>query len=82
MVAIPLYVRHTIQYTASGGKFELIVGPRQTMGKTIEDVVIRAPMPKQVLNLILTPLQGHYMFDPVSKVLYTRIHILMSSKHS
>lgn len=69
MVAIPLYVRHNIQYAGSGGKFELVVGPRQTMGKTLEDVIIKAPMPKQVLNLGLSPSQGHYMFDQVEKVM-------------
>lgn len=69
MVAIPIYVRHNVQYAGSGGKFELVVGPRQTMGKTIEELVVKAPFPKQVLNLSLTPTQGHYMFDPVEKMM-------------
>lgn len=69
VVAIPIYVRHNIQYAGSGGKFELVVGPRQTMGKTVEDVVVKAPMPSQVTSLNLTPSQGHYMFDQVDKVM-------------
>lgn len=69
VVAIPIYVRHNIQYAGSGGKFELVVGPRQTMGKTVEDVVVKAPMPSQVTSLNLNPSQGHYMFDQVDKVM-------------
>lgn len=69
MVAIPIHVRHNVQYAASSGKFEVVVSPRQTMGKPIEDLVIKAPFPKQVLNLNLTPTQGTYIFDPVEKVI-------------
>jgi len=32
-------------------------------------VIIEIPMPKAVLNCSLTPNQGKYSFDPVSKVL-------------
>jgi len=32
-------------------------------------VTIEIPMPKAVLNCSLTPNQGKYSFDPVSKVL-------------
>ena len=36
MVAIPVYVRHTIHMKAgSGGRIELTVGPKQNMGKVV-----------------------------------------------
>lgn len=35
----------------------------------MENVVLEIPMPKIVLNCTLTPNQGKYSFDPVSKIL-------------
>jgi len=35
-LCIPIYVKHNIQYReGSSGRFELTVGPKQTMGKTV-----------------------------------------------
>ena len=39
------------------------------MGRTVENVKIEIPMTKNVLNCSLTPNQGKYSFDPVSKQL-------------
>ncbi|KAK6636967.1 AP-3 complex subunit mu-1 [Polyplax serrata] len=70
VVAIPIYVRHSISFReGSGGKLDLTVGPKQTIGRTVENVVIEIPMPKSVLNCSLVPTQGKYSFDPVTKVL-------------
>ncbi|CAF1248833.1 unnamed protein product, partial [Adineta steineri] len=69
-ISIPLYVKHNIQFReGSSGRFELTVGPKQTMGKTLEAVVIECSMPKSVLNCTLTPTQGKCTFDPVKKYL-------------
>ncbi|XP_023222903.1 AP-3 complex subunit mu-1-like isoform X2 [Centruroides sculpturatus] len=74
MVAIPLYVRHHICFKdVAGGKLEISVGAKQTMGKTVESVVLEIPMPKSVLNVTLTPTQGKYSFDPVSKIMVWEI---------
>ena len=67
MVSILISVRHDIQYTGSGGKFEITISGRQTMGKIIEDVVILATIPKQIVNLNLVPTQGTYTYSPVEK---------------
>ena len=48
---------------------DLTVGPKQTIGRTVENVKIEIPMNKSVLNCSLTPNQGKYSFDPVSKLL-------------
>jgi len=69
VVAIPVYVRHSLNWHGSSGKLDLTVGPKQTMGRTVEQVKIEIPMHKTVLNCSLTPTQGKYSFDPVSKVL-------------
>ena len=71
-VAIPVYVRHNISFgtsTGSGGRLDLTVGPKQTMGRQLEGVRVEVPMPKSVLNCSLTASQGKYAFDPVSRVL-------------
>lgn len=70
MVAIPVYVRHTISFReGAAGRFDVTLGPKQTMGKTIENVVLEVPFPKSILNVTLTPTQGKYSFDPVTKVM-------------
>ncbi|XP_054720314.1 AP-3 complex subunit mu-1-like [Uloborus diversus] len=74
MVAIPLYVRHHVSFKeAGGGRMDITVGPKQTMGKTVENVTVEIPMPKSVLNMTLTPSQGKYTFDPVSKIMVWEI---------
>jgi len=36
VVAIPVYLRHSISIReGSGGKLDITVGPKQTMGKTV-----------------------------------------------
>lgn len=70
VVGIPIYVRHNISFKdIGGGRLDITVGPRQTVGRTVENVVLEIPMPKSVLNCILNPSQGKYTFDPVTKIL-------------
>ena len=37
--------------------------------KQVENVMLEIPFPKSVLNVTLTPNQGKYSFDPVTKVM-------------
>lgn len=67
IVAIPIYLKHHISFR--DGRLDITVGPKQTMGRQVENVSLEIPMPKSVLNCSLTPSQGKYSFDPVSKVL-------------
>ncbi|KAF9419289.1 hypothetical protein HW555_004216 [Spodoptera exigua] len=71
VVAIPMYVRHNLTLRSNGdqGRLDLTVGPKQTMGRTLENVSLEICMPKCVLNCSLTANQGKYSYDPVSKVL-------------
>ncbi|KAH0624346.1 hypothetical protein JD844_031733 [Phrynosoma platyrhinos] len=71
LVAIPVYVKHTISFkeNSSTGRFDVTIGPKQNMGKTVEGVIMTVHMPKAVLNMNLTATQGNYTFDPVTKVL-------------
>lgn len=70
MVAIPVYLRHTISFKdGSSGRLDITVGPKQTMGKTVENVLVEIPFPKTVLNVTLTTNQGKYSFDPVTKLM-------------
>jgi len=65
-----VYVRHSLSWVGgTNGRLDITVGPKQTMGRTVEQVKIEIPMHKSVLNCSLTPSQGKYSFDPVSKVL-------------
>lgn len=69
-MAIPVYVKHCISFkeNSSCGRFDITIGPKQNMGKTIEGITVTVHMPKVVLNMNLTPTQGSYTFDPVTKV--------------
>ncbi|CAG0899635.1 unnamed protein product [Darwinula stevensoni] len=69
---IPVYVRHHIGLRGEpgGARLDITIGPKQTMGRLLEDVKLEMPMPKAVLNCMLTPSQGRYSFDPVKKVLF------------
>lgn len=70
MVAIPLFVQHNILLkNGLNGRLELTVGPKQNMGKVLEDVVLEINMPKPVQNCNLIPSHGKYSFDPTSKLL-------------
>ncbi len=56
VVAIPIYVRHNITFSAgtanSGGhgRLDLTIGPKQTMGRQLEGVKVR-PVPQIFLLL-------------------------------
>lgn len=81
VVAIPLYLRHNLSWQGgSQGKLDMTVGPKQTMGRTVEQVKVEIPMPKCVLNCTLTATQGKYSFDPVSKVLVWEIGKIEQTK--
>uniref|UniRef100_K7GGP0 AP-3 complex subunit mu-1 n=1 Tax=Pelodiscus sinensis TaxID=13735 RepID=K7GGP0_PELSI len=71
LVAIPVYVKHIISFkeNSSSGRFDVTIGPKQNMGKTVEGVIVTVHMPKAVLNMNLTSTQGSYTFDPVLKVI-------------
>ncbi|CAD5111332.1 DgyrCDS646 [Dimorphilus gyrociliatus] len=70
LVAIPIMVRHNISFReGSSGRLEMSIAPKQTMGKTVDNVSIEIPFSKSILNVSLTPTQGKYSFDPVTKVM-------------
>ncbi|MEQ2205252.1 AP-3 complex subunit mu-2 [Xenoophorus captivus] len=71
LVAIPVYVKHNITFRegSSQGRFDLTLGPKQTMGKAVESVLVSSQLPRGVLNANLNPSQGTYTFDPVTKLL-------------
>ncbi|CAG5129958.1 unnamed protein product, partial [Candidula unifasciata] len=69
-VNLPIYLKHSIAYReGSGGKFDVTIGPKQNLGKTIENVVLQVQFPKTVLSATLTSNQGKNSFDPVSKLM-------------
>lgn len=70
VVAIPIYLRHNI-FLRPGeqGKLDLTVGPKTTLGRTLDNVKLEICLPKSVLNCMLTVNQGKYTFDSVTKIL-------------
>lgn len=71
LVAIPVYVKQSINFFEAGscGRLDITIGPKQTMGKTVEDLKVTIHMPKAVLNANLTATQGNYTYDCTTKML-------------
>ncbi|XP_028324638.1 AP-3 complex subunit mu-1-like [Gouania willdenowi] len=71
LVSIPVYVKQNISFFDSGssGRMDITVGPKQTMGKTVEGLSVTIHMPKSVLTVDLTATQGNYTYDLTAKVL-------------
>ncbi|XP_028821522.1 AP-3 complex subunit mu-1-like [Denticeps clupeoides] len=82
LVAIPIYVKQNISFfeTGSSGRLDITVGPKQTMGKTVEAVFVTINMPKVVLSANLTATQGNYTYNPVTKTLVWDIGKLSQQK--
>lgn len=71
LVAIPIYVRHSLIFkSGEQGRLDITVGPKQTLGRTVEAVKLEIIMPKTVLNSSIIANQGKTNFDPVSKTLH------------
>lgn len=71
VVAIPIYIRHNLVFkTGEQGKLDITVGPKTTLGRTVESVKLEVCMPKNVLNCLLVPNQGKYSFDPKTQILH------------
>lgn len=69
VVQLPLYVKPMIQFAeGAGGRLDISVGPKNTMGKTIEDVVLTIAWPKSVLSVSATASVGSSTFDPQQKI--------------
>lgn len=70
LVAIPVYVKQSISFFATGssGRLDITIGPKQAMGKTVENLMVRIHMPKAVSSVNLTATQGNYTYDLTTKV--------------
>ncbi|CAI8055936.1 AP-3 complex subunit mu-1 [Geodia barretti] len=80
-VALPLYVTPQFSFSGGSGKFEVKVGPKQTMGKVVEDVKLVVPMPSCVTNVNPTSTYGMPSYDPVSRTVTWNIGKLQTQKY-
>uniref|UniRef100_A0A3Q3MR08 AP-3 complex subunit mu-1 n=1 Tax=Labrus bergylta TaxID=56723 RepID=A0A3Q3MR08_9LABR len=78
----PVYVKQSISFFETGpsGRLDITIGPKQTMGKTVESLKVTIHMPKTVLNANLTASQGNYTYDLATKVLVWDIGKLNTQK--
>lgn len=66
-IDLPLYVKPQISMTTSG-KISVMVGPKNTQGKAIEEVVVTIPFPKVISTTNLTANFGNVQYDDLNKV--------------
>lgn len=71
VVAIPIYVRQNIHIkSGEQGRLDITVGPKTTLGRTLEGVKLEILLPKSVINCTLVTSQGKYTFDNTAKILH------------
>nr|XP_040223157.1 AP-3 complex subunit mu-2 [Anopheles coluzzii] len=81
IVAIPIYVRHNLVLrSGEQSRLDITVGPKTTMGRTVEGVKLDICMPKAVTNCSLVVNQGKYTYDTVNKVLHWDIGRIDAAK--
>jgi len=64
----PVYCKPQLTFTETGGRVNVMVGPKNTMGKTIENVSVTIPFPKNVSSTNLTCTVGSIQYDEISKI--------------
>eukprot|EP01114_Cavostelium_apophysatum_P011108 TRINITY_DN2529_c0_g1_i1.p1 TRINITY_DN2529_c0_g1~~TRINITY_DN2529_c0_g1_i1.p1 ORF type:complete len:416 (-),score=114.24 TRINITY_DN2529_c0_g1_i1:97-1344(-) len=64
---MPIYVKPQINL-GIGGKVNIMCGPKNTQGKTIEEVCITIPFPKTTSTTNLTANYGYINYDDMTKV--------------
>lgn len=81
MVALPVYVTPQFTFAEGTGKFNIKLGPKQTMGKNVEEVKVTIPMPKCVTNVNPTCTFGLPSYDPVNRIVTWNIGRVMPQKY-
>lgn len=79
-VSLPVFVAPTFTFHESSGRLNVKVGPKQTMGKLVEDVVLTIPMPPCVTNVSPLSTFGMATYDPVERVVLWKIGRLNPQK--
>lgn len=66
----PLYCKPQIYYTQEGGtgRVNVMVGPKNTMGKPVENVAVTIPFSRSTASTNLTATFGSVHYDEISKV--------------
>lgn len=72
---MPLYVKPQIMFSESGGRVNVMVGPKNNNTKTIESVVVTIPFPKSILSTNLTANIGSVQYDEQAKVCNKRARL-------
>jgi len=65
---MPIYVKPQINFNESGGRVNVMVGPKNTNNKPVEGVVVTIPFPKAIVSSNLTANMGAVQYDELAKV--------------
>lgn len=68
VVPIPIYIKHTIQMKGDSGSLDITVGPKTTLGGTLENVKLNIMFPKNTVSCSLIASQGKHFFDQNTKI--------------
>lgn len=79
-IQLPIYVKPQISFHQGGGSVNIMVGPKFTLGKPVEDLVITVPFSKSVSTTTLKPNHGTIEFDEIEKICVWKIGKLPKEK--
>ncbi|KAJ8329480.1 hypothetical protein O5D80_002311 [Batrachochytrium dendrobatidis] len=65
---LPILVKPTLKWKRSGGKLDISIHPKIPSERMIDQLVITANLPTEVLSIRTNPTIGRCSFDPTSKV--------------
>jgi len=64
----PMYCKPSITFNETGGKVNVMIGPKNCGDKTVEEILITIPFPKCVATTNLEPSYGTTSYDDRTKV--------------
>lgn len=66
---LPLYVKPSFSFSAASGRVSVVVGPRVDLGKPLEAIVVRVPLPSCVASIDVSANHGAVGYDEKAKVI-------------
>ena len=66
---LPMYVKPQFSFSESTGRINIMVGPKVDLGKPLEGIMLRVPLPACVASIDVSANHGGIMYDERTKVI-------------
>ena len=68
-IPVPMYVKPQFSFSESTGRISVMVGPRVDLGKPLEAISVRVPLPRCVASIDVSANHGTVGYDEKAKVI-------------